>query len=728
MENISDILTGTTGVIAIGSLVIFIGIIILIARFYHRAFRGQALIRTGPSSVKVSFKGIIVVPVIHRLEKMDISLKTIIIDREGKDGLVCKDNLRADIKVSFFIKVNEDPEAVTRVAQSVGCARASSQDAIEELFEAKFSEALKTVGKRLDFVELYDSRDKLSQEIMNTIGSYLNGYSLEDVAIDYLEQTPISSLDENNILDSEGIKKIIDLTSIQKIKANKIEREQEKVITQQNVEAREAILELEKQLAETEEKQRREVETIKAREQAEIDKVTQEQRLKSEQARIATEEEVQVSEQNKLRQIVVAEKNKERTTAIETEKVEKDRLLEVTERERIVTLAQIEKEKAIENEKKNIQEIIRDRVAIEKTVVVEEELIKDTKAKSEADRNKFVAITKAEEEAEQALVQTIKAAEAAKQAAEFIAKQKLIDAEADHASATQSAEAIKIMAEAEAAKNAAVGMSEAQVMEAKAEARQKEGDAEAAIIEAKANADAKAIELIGDAQSIADKKIGAATAQVEKDKGLAQAEVIEATAIAEEKKGLTEATVAKEKYQVEASGIEQKAEAMKKLDGVGKDHEEFKLQLEKEKEIELAQIGIQKDIAEAQANVISNALQQANIDIVGGDAAFFDKIISGITNGKYIDRTVDNSKLLTDVKDNLLGDEATQGDFIRNVKGIISDLGIDSEDVKNLSIATLLYKMMNENEDSERGNTLQGLLDMVQKYGLGDRSVKSLGI
>lgn len=728
MEEILSLLSSTIGVIAIGAAVLIVGIFILIARFYHRAFRGQALIRTGPKNVKVSFKGIIVVPVIHRLEKMDISLKTIIIDREGKDGLVCKDNMRADIKVSFFIKVNEDPQAVIKVSQSVGCERASSQDGIEELFEAKFSEALKTVGKRLDFVELYDSRDKLSQEIMNTIGSYLNGYSLEDVAIDYLEQTPLTSLDENNILDSEGIKKIIDLTSVQKIKANKIEREQEKVITQQNVEAREAILELEKQLSETEEKQRREVETIKAREQAEIDKVSQEQKLKSEQARIATEEEVQISEQNKLRQIVVAEKNKERTQAIETEKVEKDRLLEVTERERIVTLAQIEKEKAIEYEKKNIQEIIRDRVAIEKTVVIEEELIKDTKAKSEADRQKFVAITKAEEEAEQALVQTIKAAEAAKQAAEFAAKQKLIDAEADYASATQSAEAIKIMAEAEAAKNAAVGMSEAQVMEAKAEARQKEGDAEAAIIEAKANADAKAIELKGDAQSVADQKIGSANAQVEKEKGLAEAEVIQATALAEEKKGLAEASVSKEKYEVEASGIEQKAVAMKKLDGIGKDHEEFKLQLDKEKAIELAQIEIQKDIASAQAEVISNALQKANIDIVGGDAVFFDKIISGITNGKYIDRTVNNSELLTDVKENLLGDEATQGDLIHNVKTLISDLGIDSEDVKNLSIATLIYKLMNENQDSEKQNTLQGLLDMVQKYGLGDRSVKSLGL
>jgi uncharacterized membrane protein YqiK len=97
------------------------------------------------------------------------------------------------------------------------------------------------------------------------------------------------------------------------------------VITKQNVEAREAILELNKQLAEKEEKQKREIASIKAREEAETEKVTQEERLKSERARIQTEEELQVAEQNKLRQIVVAQKSKEKTEAVENERVNANR-------------------------------------------------------------------------------------------------------------------------------------------------------------------------------------------------------------------------------------------------------------------------------------------------------------------------------------------------------------------------------------------------------------------
>ena len=98
-----------------------------------------------------------------------------------------------------------------------------------------------------------------------------------------------------------------------------------------------------------------------SREEAEARKIAAEEMLKSERARISTEEEVAIAEENKLRQVIVAQRNKQRTDQVEAERVEKDRQLEVTERERVVTLADIEKEKAVETEKRNIQDVIRER-------------------------------------------------------------------------------------------------------------------------------------------------------------------------------------------------------------------------------------------------------------------------------------------------------------------------------------------------------------------------------
>ncbi|MHC2993346.1 Band 7 family protein [Pontibacter sp. HJ8] len=709
-------ITSLSWSIVIVLALVVIGLIAIVVKMYQKAIQGEAMVRTGLGDTKVSFSGIFVVPIIHKLEVMDITLKTIVISRTGSEGLICKDNLRADIKVNFFLRVNKTPEDVVQVAQSIGCKRASDHPALESLFDAKFSEALKTVGKHFDFVDLYQSRDDFKRQILQTIGTDLNGFILDDCAIDYLEQTPLINLNENNILDAEGIKKIIDLTAKQKVQANLIEREKEKTIKKQDVEAQETILELEKQLAENEEKQKREIANIKSREFAEMEKVRHEERLKSEKARIATDEEVKIAEQNKDRQILVAERSKQRTDAIETERVEQARLLEENEKERIVALAQIEKEKAIEEERKNIQGIIRERVTVEKAVVEEEEKIKDTRAFAEADRTKAVAIKNAEKEAEESLVKEIKGAEAARQAAEFRAKQMLIDAEAEQVSSNNRAQAIKTMAEAEAAQAAAKGLSEAQVMEAKAHARQVEGEAEASVIKAKANAQAEA-----------EERLGMVSARVTKEQGIADATVVENLATAEEKRGLAEARVSGEKFTVEAKGIEEKADAMRKLDGVGKDHEEFKLRLDKEKSIELAQINIQKDIAASQAEVIAEALKAAKIDIVGGETMFFDQIVGSITKGKQVDRLVGNSEVLNTVKDTFFQVNGKgHVDFRENLQRFINQFGMNSDDVRNLSVSALLFKMMQSSADESTLNTLKQLTTTATAMGIADKPYISL--
>ena len=683
--------------IAIAILVGFLFLVLIffaiIAMFYKKIPQGEAIVRTGFGGTKVaSDKGMYVVPVLHKVEVMDISVKKIEIERLQKDGLICKDNMRADIKVAFFVRVNKSKEAIIEVAQTIGCERASTIQTLNDLFEAKFSESLKTVGKQFDFVSLYESRGEFRDAIINEIGRDLNGYTLEDCAIDYLEQTPIQYLSENNILDAEGIKKIHELTAAQNVKSNFIKREEEKTIRKQDVEAREAILQLEKQLAEKEEAQRREIANIKAREEAVITQVSEEERLKAESSRIATEEKLKVAEENMARQIIVAAKNKERTEAIEAERVEKDRQLEVTERQRIVTLAQIEKEKVLEVEKKNIQDVIRDRVALEKGVVEEQERMKDIEAFKTADREKKVAITLAEKDGQEALIKRIKMAEAEKEAAKQRAEEINIEAQAKKEAAVKEAEARKIIAQAIAKEEATKGLSEAEVMHAKAEAIERQGIVEANIIQKKALAEAEAIK----AKAEAKKLDGMVRAEVAKEQGMVEAEVI------------------KEQATAEATAIEEKAEAMKKLDGAGKEHEEFKLRLDKELQVDLANINIQKEIADAQAVVISEALQAANIEILGGETMFFEQIMGQIAKGKGIDRMINHSSNLQELKAGLTKD----GDVLSNIQQLIRKYNINTEDVKNLSIAKLIHTLGGKVDNQKDQDSLNQIKQLADSFGL----------
>lgn len=684
--------------VGVGFLILVgLGLLFVFVNCFRKVKQGEAIVRNGMGGTKISFSGLIVFPIIHQYEIMDISVKRIEIDRQGEDGLICKDNIRTDIKVAFFIRVNKENTDVARVAQFLGCDRASDQAHLNSLFEPKFSEALKTVGKQFDFVELYNSREKFREQILRIIGTDLNGYLLDDAAIDYLEQTSLDMHNPNNVLDSEGIKKITDLTAKEQVAANYIRRDKEKIITKQDVEAREAILELEKQQAEAEEKQAREIAEIKSRQRAEAEIVSHQEHQRSETARISAEEEIMISEENKLRSVIVAEKNKQRTDKVETERVEKDRMLEVTERERLVTLADIEKDKAIEVEKKAIQDVIRERVIVERAVVEEQEKIKDTEAFAGADRSKQVVVTKAEEEAERDLVKEIKAAEADKKAAEQNAEKVVITAEAARSAAEKETDAKKMLAEATQAETAAAGLGEAQVLQKKAEA-----------------------EALGEeAKAIALQKTGLAEAAVLQKKHEAEAKGKEALATAIEKEGTAEATVLELKFSADAKGITEKAEAMKLFDEFGKEHEEFKLQLEKEKSVELAAINIQKDIAEAQSEMVGEALKSARIDIVGGDNKFFDSIVNSITAGKQVDRLVGNSEVLGDVKSTFFnGGDAEY--FKTQMQEFIDTFGVGSDDVKNLTIAALISKMMNDSKDGGVISQLTGLMNMAQNAGLAN--------
>ncbi len=648
--------------VVIGSIVGVLFVMALMFKaFYEKVPQGTALIVNDMSATpKVKFTGGMVIPVIHKKELMKISLLTLEVDRRGRDGLICKDNMRADITVAFYLRVNETAEDVLKVAKAIGVDRASDKDAVNELFNAKFSEALKTVGKQIDFVRLFEDRLTFREKIIEVIGNDLNGYVLEDVAIDYLEQTPKSALDPSNILDAEGIRKITELTAAQNVQTNEYERNEELAITKKNVETQEALLALARQKADAEARQAREIATIQAREQAETVRVSEEERLRAEQARIKSQQEIDIQEENHKREVEVAEQNRQRAVVIEQEKVMRAQQLEEVAREREVELQRIAKERALEEERTNIANVTRERVAVEKTVAEEEERIKEVREVSEAERQKQVRILDAQAQAEEDLVKQVKQAEAD----EVKAKHKAVEintiAQAELEASSKKADAMKRIAEGVEAERAAPGFADAKVQEAKAAALEKEGMAQALVLEKKMQAEAAGEEQQGlakarviEAQAAAREKEGLAEAKVLEEKLGAQATGDEqiglAQARANKEKGLTDAAVIREKLTAEAQGLVDKFKAMDSMSDQARAHEEFRMQLEKQFEEAIASIEANKVIAKEQADVLSAALSNAHIDIVGGQGDFFDTFTKSLSVGKAVEGMVGKSPVVQEI-------------------------------------------------------------------------------
>ena len=171
----------------------------------------------------------------------------------------------------------------------------------------------------------------------------------------------------------------------------------------------------------------------------------------------------------------------------------------------------------------------------------------------------------------------------------------------------------------------------------------------------------------------------------------------------------------------EARGLAEKATAMKALEGTAREHEEFRLRLEAERQIAIEQIKARVAMSESQAKVMAEAMSHADIKIVGGDGQFFDRFVSAVSLGSQIDGVVDSSEVMKKT----LGDRlSTKGghNLIDDVKDIVRAAGTSSESIKNLTVSGVLGNLMIKADHNTRAK-LQALLDQARKLGVHDDKV-----
>jgi uncharacterized membrane protein YqiK len=427
--------------LAIVAIAVIVAVIVAIVslsvtRMYRKVAQGQALVINRVRDVDVTFSGGIVLPVLHKAEYMDISVKRLDVDRRGHDGLICKDHIRADVAVSFYIRVNPTRESVLDVAKLIGCDDASNPETLAGLFTAKFSEALKTVGKQMDFVDLYDQRVAFRDRVIETIGRDLNGYLLDDVAIEHLEQTPLESLDPDNILDAEGIRKITEITAEEAVITNDRRRDAEKRTKNKDVETAQAIFELDRTEQEARFRADRQIATTRATEEAAARVVEAEQRLAAEQAAIAADEQIGVRAENRDREIEVANRSRQRTVAVEDERVIQAAAIAEADRKTAAARSELDVEAA----RTDLAHRAAERTAAELEVAQREEDIARVRVVEAAQRDKEATVLTAEgladarmreAEAEAGAIRTLGHGEGDAQKARLVGEAEGLDRKAD---------------------------------------------------------------------------------------------------------------------------------------------------------------------------------------------------------------------------------------------------------------------------------------------------------
>src|SRR5262252_7827206 len=307
-------------------LVVLVGLFtigLIFARLYHRASKERAFVRTGLNGQKVvKDGGAVVLPVFHETIPVNMNTLKLEVMRNKAESLITKDRMRVDIVAAFFVRVIPSQDGIANAAQTLG-QRTLHPDALKELVEDKFVDALRSTAATMTMQQLQDQRPEFVQGVQNAVSEDLtkNGLELESVSLTSLDQTGKDFFNANNAFDAEGLTRLTQETENRRRQRNEIEQDTEVAVRQKNLDAEKQKLDIQRQ--------------------EEFLKLEQEQQIKFR----AAEQSAQVAAQQAQQDREAAQARIDSDRQVKQKSIEAERTLQVqtVEREKAIEIANQDK-------------------------------------------------------------------------------------------------------------------------------------------------------------------------------------------------------------------------------------------------------------------------------------------------------------------------------------------------------------------------------------------------
>ncbi|HYG61711.1 MAG TPA: flotillin domain-containing protein [Thermoanaerobaculia bacterium] len=445
------------------ALIALLAIGFILTRLYHRASKEESFVRTGFGGQKVILNGgALILPVLHETIRVNMNTLRLEVRRSNEQALITRDRMRVDVQAEFYVRVKPTEEAIADAAQTLG-KRTMDPNALKELVEAKFVDALRAVAAEMAMQELHEQRVNFVQKVQTAVSEDLlkNGLELESVSLTSLDQTNREYFNPNNAFDAEGLTKLTEEIETRRKKRNDIEQDTQVAVQSKNLEAERQKLELSKQEEYVRLDQQREIAIRRAAQAAEIAREQAEKNRQAKEAEILAKQQVDLADisahQALAQQRIETERQVQeldivKVRTLETAEIEKRKAVEMAEQDRAIAIA--EKSKA-QSEAQALADQAR------AVAAKAEEQVVTAREAERAERAKQIELVKASQEAEREAIGITTGARAEKQAAE------------DRATAVRTL----AHAEADQAKIAAQGEAEAEVVRAEAAAKRYEVEA-----------------------------------------------------------------------------------------------------------------------------------------------------------------------------------------------------------------------------------------------------------
>ena len=364
------------------AIVVIAVAVYLLHWLYHRSTKELAFVRTGLGGEKVVINGgALVLPIVHEVTPVNLNVARIPVSRTREDAVITRDRMRVDVEAEFFVRVVQEPEAVSAAASTLG-RRTLEAARLAELLSGKFVGALRSVAAEMSLDSMHEKRSDMVLKVEERAKLALaqNGLELESVAITDLDQTSLEHFDPANRFDAEGMTQLIEEIETRRKLRNDVEQSSMVAIRNRNLEAEKQILELEQESENSRLNQALALETMRADQHAAVQRTRTAKEAEAEQARIKNEQSTR--EREIERQQVLDSGEIKAREEVEKVRIEHERELEQAriDREHKVRIHEIKHRHEIEHAdiaaKEDLEraKIVSERQLREARIVADEEM------------------------------------------------------------------------------------------------------------------------------------------------------------------------------------------------------------------------------------------------------------------------------------------------------------------------------------------------------------------
>jgi uncharacterized membrane protein YqiK len=399
------------GAFILGLVVVAIVVAIIVWLFnwlYLRSSKERAFVRTGLAGQKVVMNGgAFVLPIVHEVIPVNMNTLRLEVSRGRDKALITRDRMRVDVLSEFYVRVQASDDAIAAAAQTLG-QRTMQPDALRELIEGKFVDALRTVAAEMTMEEMHEKRGEYVKRVRTVVAADLlqNGLELETVSLTQLDQTAMEYFNPSNAFDAEGLTRLTEQIERRKKIRNDIEQDTMIEIRNKNLDTERQALEIDRALEHARLAQEQDLETQRAAQRAQIARERADKDQEAERAQITSRQSI---EQARLTSEMAVEEqriNKERE--VEQLEIERRKSIELAEQARAVAVAE---QSRTQSEAQAAADQAR------ALAVTAEEQVFTARETEMAQRRKSVELIVAQQEAEREAVKLTVAAGAEKTAA-----------------------------------------------------------------------------------------------------------------------------------------------------------------------------------------------------------------------------------------------------------------------------------------------------------------------